>query len=183
VTESQSILDGLRSDHDAINEMLSVPTPATDTDAQRERLVMALVRHFVAEEQYLLPLVRKQLPDGDAVADKAFTRDRAVELKLKQFEDHDLTPERLTSLWREVSTSFADHVGSQEVIFATLAASVDPATLAELGADVRGSEQLAPTRPRSVSPESPSVNKVTSLIEGFVDHVRDTYSHRGVDGG
>jgi Hemerythrin HHE cation binding domain len=183
VSESQSILEGLRSDHRAITETLADPGARTDTDAQREQLVMALVRHFVAEEQYLYPLLREHVGGGDALVEQNFRRDRACEQNLKQLESDDLTPQRLAEVWREVAASFSEHVSSQEATFPALEESVDAATLDELGADIRGSEQLAPTRPRSVSPESPAVNKVASLIEGFVDHVRDTYSHRGVDGG
>jgi hypothetical protein len=30
---------------------------------------------------------------------------------------------------------------------------------------------------RSIAPSSPRWNKVTSLVEGYVDHVRDNYAH------
>jgi hypothetical protein len=180
VTESQSILDGLRSDHQAIAEALAEPAP-TDDAAERAQLVMMLVRHFVAEEQYLHPLIREHVTDGEDVAEQQFTRDRAIEQRLKELESDELTPPALIAVWDDVSTAFADHVLDQDAIFDALEQQVDAARLAELGADVRGSEQLAPTRPRASATDSPRANKVASLIEGFVDHVRDSYSHRGVE--
>jgi hypothetical protein len=180
VSESQSILDGLRSDHQAIVGMLADPAATTDTEAQREQLVMTLVRHFVAEEQYLYPAIREHLDGGTALVDSWFTRDRSCELKLKLLEARDQTVEQHASVWREVTELFTAHVQAQEAVFPQLTATVDTAELARLGVGIRGAEQLAPTRPRSVAPEPAAANKVASLIEGFVDHVRDTYSHRGV---
>jgi len=62
-----------------------------------------------------------------------------------------------------------------------LESACSPERLAHLGDEVLGAEQLAPTRPRSIAPSSPRLNKVASLVEGFVDHVRDHYTHRGDD--
>ena len=180
MTESQSMLDALRSDHQAIAEALADPAP-TDDVAEREQLVMMLVRHFVAEEQYLHPLIREYLPSGEDVVHQQFSRDRAIEQRLKELESDDLTPPQLISVWDDVANAFAEHVLSQDQEFATIDRHVDAAKLAELGAHVRGAEQLAPTRPRAAASDSPGANKVTSLIEGFIDHVRDSYSHRGVE--
>jgi hypothetical protein len=51
--------------------------------------------------------------------------------------------------------------------------------LLALGEQVLGVEMLAPTRPRTIASSSPTINKMTSLVEGFIDHVRDSYSKRG----
>jgi hypothetical protein len=180
---SQSILDALRSDHRAIAALLADQSATGESDAAssiREQLVMTMVRHFVAEEQYLYPLMRQHLADGSAQADAEFARDRACEHELKQLEAHDLSRDQLSAVWRDVDRAFVEHAQSQEAVFASLAASVDAQTLADLGGGVRGAEQLAPTRPRSISPEDATANKITSLVEGFVDRVRDAYSHRGV---
>ena len=178
----QTMLDALRSDHHALADMLADPAAVAESHAAlrlREQLVMEMVRHFVAEEQYLYPLMREKLSDGDELADSEFTRDRACEHQLKQLEARDLTHERLTPLWQQIGMAFAAHVEDQETVFAQLAQTVDAETLVHLAAEVRGAEQLAPTRPRSISPEGAGPNKFTSLVEGFFDHVRDAYSHRG----
>jgi hypothetical protein len=182
--ESQSMLDGLRSDHNAIAAQLDDPTATGDTDdgaAVREQLVMELVRHFVAEEQYLYPTIRQHVTDGVALADTGFADDRACEQELKQLEEPDLTAERLAALWVGIRVAFTAHIKQQEPLFTALTAACDPGLLAELGAAVRGAEQLAPTRPRAVASSSATVNKITSLVEGFIDHVRDSYTHRGAD--
>src|SRR5213596_1762645 len=56
---------------------------------------MNLVRHFVAEEQYLYPEVQDALDHGDEIAEEHLTADRAIEAKLRKLEDPDLTAELL----------------------------------------------------------------------------------------
>jgi hypothetical protein len=182
--QSQSMTDALRSDHHAIAGWLADARALNHTEegaALREQVVMNLVRHFVAEEQYLYPEVRDSLERGDQIVDESFAADRAVEAKLKQLEDPDLTEQRMTALWADVRSAFAAHIERQGPIFAALESACSAERLAHLGDQVLGAEQLAPTRPRSVAPSSPSWNKVASLVEGFVDHVRDQYAHRGDD--
>jgi hypothetical protein len=180
--ESQSMTDALRSDHRAIAAELVDPAATSNTEeaaATREQLVMNLVRHFVAEEQYLYPEVRDRLEHGDDIAETNFAADRAMEAKLKQLEDSDLTPERLAALWADLHAAFEAHTGRQDGIFAALESADSADRLDHLGDEVLGAEQLAPTRPRSIAPSSPRWNKVVSLVEGYVDHVRDHYEHRG----
>jgi hypothetical protein len=186
VTDShpQSMTSALRSDHEAIAGWMDDSAALGDTveaAAERERVVMNLVRHFVAEEQYLYPEVRDYIDGGDELADTSFAADRAVEVKLRQLEDPNLTTRLLTDLWVDVRAGFAAHVERQVPMFAALESACSAERLAHLGDQVLGAEQLAPTRPRTVAPSSPRWNKVASLVEGFVDHVRDHYAHRGDD--
>ena len=82
---------------------------------------------------------------------------------------------------RIASGQFAEHVASQDIVFTELAAVCTPEKLDELGDGVIGAEQLAPTRPRLLAVELSGPNKIISLVEGYIDHVRDYYSKRGVD--
>ena len=178
------MLDALDSDHRAITDLLADPANATHTDQamnRREQLVIDLVGHFVAEEQYLYPTVREQLSDGPARDHSGFSADREIEKQLKSLEDPDLSTERLAQVWTAIQGEFADHVSRQHQLFIDLAAACSPDQLAQLGDGVAGAEQLAPTRPRTVALESPGANKFISFVEGYVDHVRDYYSKRGVD--
>jgi hypothetical protein len=184
VTEPQSILESLESDHRAISELLAdegAPTATAEGAALREQLVMALVRHFVAEEQYLDPTVREVLPERADESDAAFARDRETEQILRRLEEHDLSPERLADVWHQVRAAVATHIAEQQALFATLAEKCDAARLDKLGEEVRGAEQLAPTRPRLVAFPEAGLNKLTSFVEGYIDRARDYYSKRGVE--
>ena len=178
------MLDALDSDHRAITEQLADPANATHTDeamTRREQLVIDMVGHFVAEEQYLYPTVRDQLADGAVRASGGFSADREIEKQLKSLEDPDLGADGLAQIWTAIQHEFADHVSRQQQLFIDLAAVCSPAQLAELGDGIAGAEQLAPTRPRTVALESPGANKFISFVEGYVDHVRDYYAKRGVE--
>ncbi len=178
------MLDALRSDHAAIAAVLADTANAQHTDdalEQREELVINMVAHFVAEEQYLYPAVREHVDGGHTLADLEFEVDRGLEHQLKGLEDDHLTPERLAVLWGVISASFTEHIERQERLFTQLAAACTPAQLAELGDGIAGAEQIAPTRPRGFTVESPGANKVISFVEGFVDRARDYYTKRGVE--
>ena len=182
--DAQTMFEALHSDHQAIGAMLAdtrLTGAGADAAAEREQLVMALVRHFVAEEQYLYPLVRQHLDGGGDLADDGIDADRECEAQLKPLEDPDLDAAALGNVLTRVAAAFDAHVGRQEKWFGELASTGSPEQLAGLGDDIIGAEQLAPTRPRGFAPESPAANKVISFVEGYLDHVRDYYTKRGVD--
>lgn len=182
--DPQSMPDALRSDHRAIAAQLANHELAQRTDdalIEREELVMLMMRHFVAEEQYLYPTVREHLENGTARAEAGFSADRTIEGQLRQLEDGDLRVEQLATIWRQLGTEFEQHVSNQEQLFGELTAACSPAQLLELGDGINGAEPLAPTRPRRVVVESPGANKVISFLEGFIDQARDYYTKRGVE--
>ena len=182
--EPQSIIDSLASDHEAITDQLASATIADATDEaliEREQLVMTLIRHFVAEEQYLYPTLhdvaeRSVSADGE----RQLAADRMLENQLRTLEESDLTAAAVGGVLKTVRTEFAAHVAAQQPFFQALEQRCSAQTLAELGADVRGAEQLAPTRPRRVVPHGETANKIVSFVEGYLDHIRDHYSHRGI---
>ncbi|MCW2538358.1 MAG: Hemerythrin cation binding domain protein [Frankiales bacterium] len=189
--DPESVFDVLNSDHRAIAEQLTARPVAADSepdgtgeagDAAREQLVMDLVRHFVAEEQYLYPTVRDRIPDGSAIADEAFRSHRDCEAELRVLERQDASESEIAAVLASVAAQFDVHVRKQQNLFTQLKAALSSAEAIELGEQVLGSEQVAPTRPRTLASESAGLNKAESLVEGFIDRVRDAYSHRGVDG-
>ncbi len=181
----ETIIDSLRSDHRAIVELLDSPTIAAATElalTEREQLVMNLIRHFVAEEQYLYPAVRDLYESEEiAVADRQLAADRELENRLRSLETPDVTPAVVAEVLAAVRTDFDAHVAAQDEMFDGLTRRCPPERLSELGADVRGAEQLAPTRPRRIAPRDETTNKVVSYVEGYLDHIRDHYSHRGFE--
>ena len=183
-SDGQTIVDALRSDHRAITEQLAAAIGEPDPDeaaAAREQLVMTVVRHFVAEEQYFYPTLRDAVEDGKDAAGAGLETDRHYERDLKQLEHHDLDDARVAEVLAGLRTAMAEHVRRQEPQLDAIAATCPLDQLVELGEGVRGAEQLAPTRPRAYAPESVPANKVLSFVEGFVSQARDYYTRRGVD--
>jgi hemerythrin-like domain-containing protein len=181
----QTIVGGLISDHRAIQALLTnaaITEHSEPGQALRAELVTDMVRHLVAEEQYLYPTVREHLADGNRLADDAFAQDRACERALRGLEGDDASTEQTVAVLAEIQQMFAAHVSGQEsTIFPALTRDCEPSVLVELAEGVRGAEQLAPTRPRHVAFINPGVNKVSSFAVGFLDHALDYYRGRGVD--
>jgi hemerythrin-like domain-containing protein len=184
---TQDILAVLDSDHRAIEELIEQARAETDPEklaALCEQLVMDVVRHLVGEEQYLLPLVRENLGDGDEHSKAAFAEHQAIEHQLKRLEDLERDRTAVLPVLDETAELLGRHMARQDdALFTALRSAVPAEELDRLGDEVIGAEQLAPTRPRDLRPESPALNKVVSLVSGWVDHVRDSYSHRGVEPG
>ena len=185
MTESagESVIDVLDSDHRAIAELLEEAAAAgpDDVEPRCERVVMEIVRHFIAEEQYVYPTIREHAANGARLADDGLAEHREIEGMLRQLEHVDRSPTQVTPILAELATAFAAHVNRQhESVAPALVAVRTPQQLIELGDDMIGAEALAPTRPRTVI-ANPLLNKIASFAEGWIDKVRDEYSHRGVE--
>ncbi len=159
----------LRSDHAAITRDVAVlRTDATGAGDRFTQLSADIVRHFVAEEQYLLPAVRKHLDGGEQLSDDEFAEHERIEKILRRLDDDDDQPVEVTI--GELERALAEHAGRQESsLIPQLVAVLDADTLAELGEGALGAEQLAPTHPRAFVPKSATLSKLTSWIEGLVD--------------
>jgi Hemerythrin HHE cation binding domain len=181
VPARQSVVAALRSDHRAISYLLAGGNARADA-AVREQLVMQLVRHFAAEEQYLYPAARNLLGQDAEPVSAAIGEHRRTERTLRSLESDELTAEQVESTLAAVTEQFRQHVDDQEThILGPMERDADPELLLQLGDDVLGAEEVGPTRPRPIVPADPTLNKILGLVEGFVDHVRDSYSHRGVE--
>jgi len=181
----QDILAVLDSDHDGLIQQVQAASAAGDASARAaacEQLVMQMVRHFVAEEQYLLPLYEEHLDGGAALAKAELDEHRGIEQRLRALEEMESSAEAVVPVLADITAALREHIDAQGVQFEALRSRCEPETLAELGEKVRGAEQVAPTRPRHAHPDSAALNKVVSLISGFVDRTRDAYTHRGVRG-
>jgi hypothetical protein len=163
----------LHSDHAAITRGLAelrAIDPAQAGD-RFELLTADIVRHFVAEEQYLLPAVREHLDDGHQLSDAEFIEHERIEAILKRLDDEDDADEtRIAAGMTELETALAEHVHRQETtVIPQLVAALDAKVLTELGEGALGAEQLAPTHPRAFVPKSATLSKITSWLEGLVD--------------
>ncbi len=187
---SQSVVDVVSSYHEGIGRELAAVRAdvdgsladgeGADVTASIERIVIQIVGVLVAEEQYVLPQVREHAPDGAEAADEQFARHRALEHQLRRLEDLELTAELVAPVLDEVVTRWtALTTALRDTLLPPVAAALSTERLGELGDDVLGAIEVAPTRPRGVAPRSPEVSKVVSFAEGWIDRWRDSWSQRG----
>lgn len=183
MTETPEPIDAvLRSDHAAITRTLAELRSSVDPLAGAqlfERVCADIVRHDVAEEQYLLPAVRELLPDGEQISRTTFAEHEGIERLLRRLEDADTSRDAVGEILADLAAAVDQHVTQQEQhVLPTLVATADSRRLAELGTGVLGSEQLAPTHPRSFVPKSATLSKVTSWLTGLVEKSWDSREPR-----
>lgn len=145
-----------------------------------DTLTIELVRHSVAEEMHLYPVVREHLENGDLLADKEIADHDRVEQLLKNLEGRDAEDSDLDRLVRELRTELTAHIQDEENnLFPQLRDGVHPFVLESLGKKVREAKEHAPTRPHPQAPSIPPANKLLAPGLGLVDRVRDYVTGRG----
>ena len=172
-TPPDPIDEVVRSDHAAILAAAVALRTNSDPAATADLfsgLCADVVRHFVAEEQYLLPAVRDRLDGGRQLSDEAFAEHEHIEHLLKDLDDDDTTDERLAAALTAVESALREHVSAQEsTVLPALVAALDRAELDRLGEGMLGAEQLAPTHPRTIVVRSVTLSKLTSWLTGLVE--------------
>lgn len=159
-------------------------TARDDVDTHRRlsaQVIAELVRHSVAEEQYLYPAVRKVVPDGDEIADHEIEEHSEAERTMKRLEacDPEINAGDYQENLRNLMSEIRHHVEEEEKeLFPKLSANANSQDLDELGAKLARAKDRAPTRPHPSAPDTPPANKLLDPGAGLVDRVRDALSGR-----
>jgi hemerythrin superfamily protein len=184
-TQDDDVIAVLKHDHREVQEMFARFGEISATDAQERReladaVIIELVRHAVAEEQYLYPAVRRYLPDGDEIADKEIADHAAAERTMKELEEIDAGEKQFDDVFGRLVFDVQRHVHDEEDnLFPRLATACDAETLRDLGRKVERAKRIAPTRPHPVAPDKPPLNRLVGPGTGLVDRARDLISGRG----
>ncbi|KUJ68273.1 hemerythrin [Streptomyces albus subsp. albus] len=177
------VIAELTADHREVEGVFERIRAARPADPERKRLVdevtVDLVRHSVAEEEYLYPAVREHVEDGNALADKELADHQRVERILKDLEGLDADAPSFDGLVDRLMNEVTDHVRDEEGrLFALLRAACSQDQLQKLGDRVRQAKKLAPTRPHPSAPHTPPANKLLAPGVGLVDRARDALARR-----
>ncbi|MFF9645762.1 hemerythrin domain-containing protein [Kitasatospora aureofaciens] len=175
-----NVIHELMTDHREVEEMFARIQALPAGDERRREVAddftIELVRHSVAEEQYLYPAVREHVPGGGDLADKEIADHATVEKLLKEIEGVDCGDARFGVLVDRIISEVSAHIRDEEQnLFPALAEACSPEQLNELGERVRRAKKLAPTRPHPNAPD----NKLLAAGTGLVDRVRDLATGRG----
>jgi hemerythrin superfamily protein len=184
VGHGEDVIDELTTDHREVDRLFEEIESAAAGSIERKRLVdqvtIELVRHSVAEEEYLYPAVRRHLPDGDATADKEIADHSRVERLLKDLEGREANASDFDVLVRKLKTEVTSHVLDEERnLFPQLRQACDKEALDKLGDKVRSAKKTAPTRPHPGAPDTAPVLKILAPGAGLVDRARDLVTGRG----
>ncbi|MFI6106336.1 hemerythrin domain-containing protein [Streptomyces sp. NPDC051310] len=182
-----NVIQELTADHREVEELFARIEALPAGDGRRrelaDQLTMELIRHAVAEEEYLYPTVRRYVDGGDDLADKEIADHSEVERMLKELEGCEPGDGRFDTLITRLRTSVGAHVADEENrLFGLLAECCSPGALDELGEKVRSAKKTAPTRPHPSAPDTPPANKLLAPGTGMVDRLRDMLTGRGRQG-
>ena len=164
-------------------ERLSAEGNGTDVLGQiREltsKVIMELVKHSVAEEEYLYPRVRDELPMGDEIAELEIMEHSQAEETMKQLDG--MSPSNLDYLptVRKLAGQIREHAGKEEAdLFPLLGGVLNQEERLQLGAQIERAKSMAPTHPHPAAPDRPPMNKLLGPGVALVDRVRDALANR-----
>ncbi|GAA4846635.1 hemerythrin domain-containing protein [Saccharopolyspora rosea] len=177
------LVDVLVADHRQVDQAFTDYERGGMSDRQRrdlvDHIITELVRHSLAEEQYLYPAAREILPDGDEIADHEIAEHAEAERLMKELEGLDPADPAFDRLTRELIDDIRHHVADEENdLFPRLRQLCDADQLRDLGAKIAMAKESAPTRPHPAGPDRPPANMLLDPGIGLIDRMRDALSGR-----
>jgi hemerythrin superfamily protein len=165
----------LTRDHREVEGMFAelAKPGAADPKLRRElvdQVIIELMVHAVAEEQYLYPAVRRHVIDGDSLADREIREHAQAEHLMKALERMQTPDVEFENLLGQLMAVVREHVNEEEaLLLPRLAAECTTAQLLDLGTKVTDAKKAATT------------GKQPAPGLGLVDRVRDLMAHRGTE--
>ncbi|HET9517804.1 MAG TPA: hemerythrin domain-containing protein [Actinoplanes sp.] len=176
------VIDVLVSDHREVTALIDEIWEEQDPTARRDltdTAISELVRHAVAEEMYVYPVVRKYIAGGEKAVEHDIEEHQELEQTMKRLEDMDVSSAEFESELRRLEMLLADHVQDEEAEqFPELRRQVPQDELTELAGKVENAKRLAPTRPHPSAPNSELFHKLVGPGVGLVDRLRDAITKR-----
>jgi hemerythrin superfamily protein len=169
------IVSLLGEDHQLIARRLSEVEDA-GTSTVREafwKLADVLVRHEVAEETVVYPLMRSW-PHGDRIADERIAEQSETEQSLAGMESLDPDTAEFGAHLKALQTMVLDHARrEEEAVFPLLRDHVPSEDAVLLGERYSAAKASAPNHPHPSVPDAPPGNVIIGRIAALFDRVRD----------
>lgn len=182
MNDAQDMVSVLVHDHNEVKDMFQQIENAADGETRRtvaDQVTAELVRHSVVEEMYLYPAARKQLSNGDQMADQEIEEHAEAEQLLKRWESLDGDDPEFLTVFREIRQAVLEHIEEEEgQLFPAMQGKMTREEMIEVGQKMEKGKALAPTRPHPSSPDTPPLNKLLGPGVGIVDRIRDKMTGR-----
>ncbi|MGE5762940.1 MAG: hemerythrin domain-containing protein [Mycobacterium leprae] len=171
------MIDVLIADHRSTERLFqqyeAAPAPG-DVGALVRQIILELIQHAEAEEQYVYPAARRVIANGDRVIEHDIGEHSRVEVLLDALDGRSSDDPDFDGLVRQVIAEVRQHVSEEESITLPQLRNVIPESdLIELAGKVALAKKVSPTRPHPASPDHPPFNKILGSGAGLVDRVRD----------
>jgi hemerythrin superfamily protein len=180
-SEAQDVVDILTTDHHDVLDLIGQISSAA-RDQRRDMADTAIaevVRHSVAEEMYVYPVMRERLPDGDKTVQHDIEEHQQLEEIMKELEGVEVDDARFLGLVSRFKEALRHHASDEESEqFPMLRAHIPAGELVELGSKVETAKTAAPTRPHPSAPHSELFHKMAGPGVGMIDRLRDKLAGR-----
>ena len=189
MAEQQDVIEILENDHREVEEMFreleSLRGASTDEAKQRrkdlaDQVTIELVRHSVAEEVLVYPVVEDKVSAEEA--EHAREEHAEAEETLQRLEkldaDEPAFDDELAELMKEIRHHIEDEEGE---MFAHMRRAIDAEELRKLGARVEAFKKVAPTRPHPNVPNTALARTAAGPAASLFDRMRDLATGRGTD--
>jgi hemerythrin superfamily protein len=165
-----------RNDHTELDRLLHELDGSTGTEQERvlRRIDRLVFSHAFAEETVLWPVIRRVLPDGDALTRHVEEEHQEVNELVSRLETlgHD-DPRRSEVLDRLVVVLREDVRDEEDLLFPRLQEALDATALRRLGLQWEVARRVSPTRPHPTVSRRPPGNAVSGLPLSLLDRSRD----------
>jgi len=181
--EKPDLISVIITEHRHVERVFTELESGTGSPEHRRNLadhvIAELVRHSVAEEQFMYPAARKYLENGDQLADHELEEHAEAEEVMKQLEDVPATEPRFDELMRRLIEDIRHHIEDEERdLLPKLQSACSADELRDLGEKVERAKKMAPTRPHPAAPDRPPANLILDTGAGLIDKIRDRLSGR-----
>ncbi|GAA2518382.1 hemerythrin domain-containing protein [Pilimelia columellifera] len=179
---SRDVIDVLTHDHEEVTALIGNIKTVTDPMVRRDltdTAISEIVRHAVAEEMYVYPVMRSYLANGEEAVAHDIEEHQEIEETLVRLEDADVSGVDFEAALSQLDRLLAEHVKDEENRqFPELRRSIPLEQLVELAEKVERAKKLAPTRPHPGAPNSEVFHKLVGPGVGLVDRLRDKLTGR-----
>jgi hemerythrin-like domain-containing protein len=188
MTENQrDVVDVLSADHREFDRIFteleglrgrSGPEAVARKRSLVDEVTIGLVKHSVAEETRVYPLVEKKLDKEEAEHSKQ--EHAEAEETMKRLERMDAGDPGFDDAVAELIGEIRHHVEHEESrMFTELRASFSRKELVDMAEQVEAIKKIAPTRAHPMTPNAAGVRMAVGPVASLLDHLRDAVCWRG----
>lgn len=146
-----------------------------------DHVIADLVRHSVAEEQFLYPTAKDNVEDGEKLVTAELKEHADAERLMKDLEGLNPGDPKFEQLLSRLIADVRHHIDEEErELLPKVKAACSPDDLDRLGRTFEAAKQAAPTRPHPAAPDEPPANLILGPGAGLIDKVRDALTGRQV---
>jgi hypothetical protein len=180
---TDDVISVLTCDHRQVQELLDRLRSARDHSERRrlaDEVTIMLVHHAMAERWYLFPVLRKALPDADAITHKAVAGHTAIETTLKRLYGTDPAGPEFGAVLHELLLHVHSHItDEEEILFGRLADSFTKDALIELGNRIQSAKDKAPAWPYPAAAGAEPPASPCAPGTRLVERIRDRLNGNG----